>query len=342
MSAVERQNGEHSLPVNIADHIRAESQLHPEVTGSLASILTDLTRVAKEISFTVNTAGIQNLYRSTGRTNAYGENVIQLDEKANQQFKDILANNDNVAGFSSEEEEGFVPYPNSEDGKYILWFDPLDGSSNFDINGSVGSIFSIYKRVSPDKTPVDEKDFIQKGSEQVCAGYFLYGPSTMLVYTARFGVYRFTLNPSVGEFVLPKEYAQIATPDSGGIYSVNEAYSNNWPDSVKSYVNHLKTRPGATSRYVGSLVADVDRDLLKGGVYLYPADSNHPTGKLRLNCEANPLAFVVEQAGGAATDGTNRILDLQPESLLQTTPLIIGSKNEVELFRQFTQRPLWQ
>ncbi|HQO51681.1 MAG TPA: class 1 fructose-bisphosphatase [Candidatus Woesebacteria bacterium] len=327
-----RFNGEnHSLPINITDHLRREQLRHPEATGALTSILADLSRVAKEISYLVNTAGISGAYGSTGKINVQGETVIKLDDQANEQFKNILSKNFFVAGFASEEEESFVPFEPDPRRKYILWFDPLDGSSNFDTNVSIGSIFSIYHRLTDLDTPVNQSDFLQTGRAQVCSGYFLYGSSTMLVYTTGHGVYGFTLDPSVGEFVLPQNYAKITMPESASIYSINEAYRPQWPAQVVAFIDYLKTRSEQPcgARYVGSLVADFHRNLLKGGIFLYPQDEKHPHGKLRLNCELNPLAFLAEQAGGMATDGKTNILDIQPTSLHQRSPVLIGSKNEV-------------
>lgn len=322
----------------IGQHLREEQTKHPEATGALSEIVRDLEIVAKKVSYTVSTAGIAEVYGATGQTNIHGENVLKLDEQANILFKDILRANPNIAGFASEEEDDFVTFPNGEDRKYIIWFDPLDGSSNFDVNVSIGSIFSIYKRLS-ESGVVTQKDFLQKGDEQVCAGYFLYGSSTMFVYTTGDGVHGFTLDPSFGEFVLSAEHTNINTPETGKTYSVNESYSDRWDLNVASYVQYLKSRDASrcSARYIGSLVADFHRNLLKGGVFLYPADKGHPDGKLRLNCELNPLAFIAEQAGGAATNGTHRILDLKPHALHQRSPIIIGSRKDVELFNKFLQ-----
>lgn len=329
--------GKNGLPINIKEHLVKEQNLHPEATGALTSILADLSRVAKSISYLVNTAGLTDAYGYTGKINAQGEKVIKLDERANEQFKHVLRLNPYVAGYASEEEDSFVPFPVGDKEKYIVWFDPLDGSSNFDTNVSIGSIFAIYKRISDEKSLVEEKDFLQKGCEQVCGGYFLYGTSTVLVYTTGEGVYRFTLDPTIGEFVLPDGYSKIKTPETGKIYSINEAYSNKWFPNVTNYIEELKTREEnpCTARYVGSLVADFHRNLLKGGVYLYPKDSKNLNGKLRINCELNPLAFVAEQAGGMATDGNNPILEIVPRSLHERSPVVIGSRREVELFSKF-------
>lgn len=328
---------ENSLPVNIQEHLRKEQRMHPEATGALTSILTDLSRVAKSVSYLVNTAGLCDSYGQTGRVNIQGESVIKLDARANEQFKQILKSNPNVAGYASEEEDTFVPFNKDNRGKYIVWFDPLDGSSNFDTNVSIGSIFSIYQRKSPESRLVDMEDFLQKGEEQVCAGYFLYGTSTMFVYTTGHGVFGFTLDPSVREFVLPEGYSEIKTPENGKIYSVNEANINKWDQGVVRYISDLKTRADnpCSARYVGSLVADFHRNLLKGGVYLYPRDSKNPNGKLRLNCELNPLAFIAEQAGGMATDGQKRLMEIKPQQLHQRNQAVIGSKNEVQLFEKY-------
>lgn len=337
MSARTPKHNENTLPVNIQEHLRKEEKMHPEATGALTSILTDLSRVAKSVSYLVNTAGICDSYGLTGRVNIQGENVIKLDDRANEQFKQILKSNPNVAGYASEEEDTIVAFNKDNRGKYVVWFDPLDGSSNFDTNISIGSIFSIYHRISPENQLIDENDFLQKGTSQVCAGYFLYGTSTMFVYTTGQGVFSFTLDPSVGEFVLPSAYSEIKTPESGKVYSLNEANINKWDPKVAEYLNSLKTRKEnpCSARYVGSFVADFHRDLLKGGVYIYPEDSEHPNGKLRLNCELNPLAFIAEQAGGMATDGRNRILEIKPTTLHQRSPVAIGSKEDVLLFNQY-------
>ncbi|MFH1720223.1 MAG: class 1 fructose-bisphosphatase, partial [Patescibacteria group bacterium] len=228
------EDGNH-LPINIRVHLRQEQNLHPEATGALTSILTDLSVVAKTVSYLINTAGISDAYGLTGRTNIQGEKVLKLDERANEQFKRVLQSNPYMAGYASEEEDGFVSFPVDDKRKYIAWFDPLDGSSNFDTNVSIGSIFAIYKKVTDKQIPVDEKDFLQKGCEQVCSGYFLYGTSTMFVYTTGNGVYGFTLDPSIGEFVLPNGYSQIQTPETGKTYSINEGYSYRWTSNVTKY-----------------------------------------------------------------------------------------------------------
>lgn len=324
--------------ITIGRHIRQEQEKHPEATGALTEIISDLQLVAKQVSRTVSRAGLAGIYGATEQINVQGEQVLKLDRQANLDFKGILRTNPHIAGYASEEEEGFVAFENGDSRKYIVWFDPLDGSSNFDVNVSIGSIFAIYRRISESET-VTEHDFLQPGTEQVCAGYFLYGSSTMFVYTTGDGVYGFTLDPSMGEFILSPEHIGIKIPEVGGYYSTNESYSNLWTPEVNNYVQYLKSRENApcSARYIGSLVADCHRNLIKGGVFIYPADKKHPQGKLRLCCELNPLAFIFEQAGGLATDGGNRILDLKPQKLHQRSPVVIGSKFEVELFKKFTR-----
>ena len=323
-------------PKRIEDHLVEEQFRHLEATGAFTKIIGDLEFVSKSISHTVKIAGISEAYGHTGKSNIHGENVLKLDDQANQLFKDILRKNPYIAGFASEEEDDLVTFPNGEKRKYIIWFDPLDGSSNFDVNVSIGSIFSIYRRTSKPGI-VTQEDFLQKGSEQVCAGYFLYGSSTMFVYTTGNGVNGFTLDPITGHFLLSDFHTDIKTPKTGNTYSANESYSCMWNADVLEYIKHLKTRKDArcSARYIGSLVADFHRNLLKGGVFLYPADKHYPDGKLRLNYELNPLAFIAEQADGAATNGKARILGLNPQTLHQRSPVIIGSKEDVELFDRF-------
>ena len=304
-----------------------EERRYPNSTGQFTGLFSDLVLAVKIISHKVNMAGLINILGSAERQNIQGEEVQKLDELANEAIISTMENGGHLSGMASEECEGVIEisdgYPK---GGYLLLFDPLDGSSNIDVNISVGTIFSIIR-----KSPRDEKtrveDFLRPGAEQVAAGYVVYGPSTMLVYTTGQGVHGFTLDPGVGEFLLSHE--NIRVPERGDIYSVNEGNSRRWPDAAKNYVEKLKEN-GRCARYVGSLVADFHRNLLKGGIFLYPADKKNPKGKLRLLYEANPLSFVVEQAGGASTDGQKRILDITPVELHQRTPLIIGSKTDVE------------
>ncbi len=329
-----RANGQESiLPISITDHILNEQRHHPEATGALTSIMLGLARVARRISKTAREAESSGAYGLTGEINVQGEKVIKLDKQANDLFKEVMSKDPHVAGFASEEETTFVPFKPDPKRKYVLWFDPLDGSSNFDTSVTIGSIFSIYQRVSSVEESVNEADFLQKGREQVGAGYFVFGFDTKLVYTTGNGVFNFNLDSS-GEFVLSKELPQIVTPEESMYYSVNEAYSPQWFPHVVAFVEMLKTMPEkpCSARYAGSLVTDFHRNLLKGGVYLYLSDKKHPEGKLRLNCELNPLAFIAEQAGGRATNGEMDILDIQPTSLHQRSPVVIGSKNEVNAF----------
>ncbi|MDH4227090.1 MAG: class 1 fructose-bisphosphatase [Deltaproteobacteria bacterium] len=295
-------------------------------TGNFTSLLSDLTLATKIISREVNKAGLVNVLGSAGKTNVQGEEVQKLDEYANSTLIRTMEYGGHLAAMGSEENDGIIniccDYPR---GDYLLLFDPLDGSSNIDVNISVGTIFSILrKRPGGDAA---EKDFLQPGTEQVCSGYVIYGPSTMLVYTTGHGVHGFTLDPSVGEFLLSHEDMKI--PEKGKIYSINEGNTKHWHGWTHKYVEKIKNN-GMNARYVGSLVVDFHRNLLKGGVFLYPTDNKSPKGKLRLMYEANPLAFIVEQAGGAATDGKMRIMDIKPSELHQRTALIIGSKIDVE------------
>ncbi len=304
-----------------------EQRKCPNCTGNFTDLFTDLARGAKIISRDVNRAGLINILGSAEQTNIQGEDVQKLDLIANEALITTMESGGQLAGMASEENEDIIPIPDEfPKGDYILLFDPLDGSSNIDVNISVGTIFSILKKKATGDD-AELSDFLQPGSEQVCAGYFLYGSSTMLVYTTGCGVHGFTLDPSVGEFLLSHENIQI--PEQGGIYSLNESNSNKWHDATYNFIKKAKAR-GCKARYVGSLVADFHRNLLKGGVFLYPADKGTSKGKLRLLYEANPMAFIIEQAGGAASNGTGNIMDINPEDLHQRTPLIIGSKLDVE------------
>lgn len=331
---------EHPLNVNIRDFLRQQQGHHLEATGALTNIIEDMARVAKGISHVVATAGIHpDILRATGETNVQGEFVQALDEKANWQFKDVFSRNPYVAGYASEEDENFTPFFNGENSnrRYVLWFDPLDGSSNFAKNVSIGSIFSIYPRVSDPRGPVNLGDFLQPGRNQVASGYFLYGPSTVMVYTAGDGVHNFTLDPTIGEFVLPRDYCRTTTPERGKVYSINEGYRPRWLPETTTFVDQLQ-REGYSSRYIGSMVPDVHRNLLDGGIFLYPADNKSHTAKLRLACESKPLAKVIEAAGGLATDGQTRILDIVPRELHQRHPVVMGSRREVELYQEIVAR----
>ena len=327
--------------ITVSRQIMDSQMLHPEATGELTSLLNELIVAAKIISAEVNMAGLADILGQSGKVNIQGEDVQKLDEFANQTIKRRMEQCGYICVMASEEEEGIIPVLEGYEGKYSLAFDPLDGSSNIDVNVSIGTIFSIHRRVSSGKQG-GEKDLLQKGSEQVAAGYIIYGSSTMLVYTTGDGVHGFTLDPSVGEFFL--SHPDIRIPDKSKYYSVNESYTNYWYEPTRRFVSYLKEidpdsgRPYSL-RYIGSLVADFHRNLIKGGIFLYARDrksTDKPEGKLRLLYEAAPLAMVVEQAGGRAiTDDGRRILDIEPRELHQRVPLIIGSKEEVDLAEQY-------
>lgn len=320
-----------------------EAQRATKARGYFSGLLAQITLAGKIISSEVNKAGLAGILGLTGKKNVQGEEVQKLDEFANQTFIKCLEHSGYLCAMASEEEEGIINIPDKYSvGEYVLLFDPLDGSSNIDANVSIGSIFSIYNRVSNDGSGTFQ-DLLQKGSKQVCAGYILYGASTLLVYTTGEEVNIFTLDPSVGEFLLSHENIKI--PTKGRIYSCNEGYYKYWDENVKNYINYLKDLDSATNRpyslrYIGSLVADFHRTLLYGGIFLYPADKKDPTkpsGKLRLLYEASPLAFIAETAGGLATTGSIRILNIKPENLHQRVPLIMGSKSDVELAEKIIQ-----
>jgi len=303
-----------------------EQRRIPGSSGNFTSLFSDIVVAAKIISNTVNKAGLINILGTAGYDNVQGEEVQKLDEFANSTMVKVMSYGGQVAAMASEEREKVINIDSSlPRGHYLVLFDPLDGSSNIDVNISVGTIFSIFK-CGP-KDTFEESDFLRPGSEQVAAGYVLYGSSTMLVYTTGNGVHGFTLDPGVGEFILSHENIRI--PEKGDIYSINEGNTPYWHEWTEKYIDKLK-EDSCKARYVGSLVSDFHRNLLKGGVFLYPADKRALKGKLRLLYEANPLAFIVEQAGGAATDGKERILDITASELHVRTPLIIGSKSDVE------------
>jgi fructose-1,6-bisphosphatase I len=320
---------------NLSRFLLEEQRNFPEATGDFTMILEQIAFAAKIISREVNKAGIVNILGKVDSSNIHGEQQQKLDVFANAKMIQALDHTGKICAMASEEVDDIINIPNKyPKGKYLVVFDPLDGSSNIDVNISIGTIFGIYKRVSSDGDGC-RQDFMQPGRNLVAAGYVIYGSSTMFVYTTGRGVNGFTLDPSVGEFLLSHE--NMKTPEFGSIYSINEANYHKWDERIRRYVEHIKgiKERQYTTRYIGSLVADFHRNLLKGGVFLYPGDSKNPKGKLRLLYEAAPLAFIVEQAGGAATDGERDILDIVPENLHQKTPLIIGSKFEVELYRKY-------
>lgn len=303
----------------------------PNATGELSTLLRDVGLAAKRINVEVNKAGLVDILGDAGATNIQGEDVKKLDVYANDQMMGVLRHGISCAGIASEELDSFIAFDDevSKGSKYVCLFDPLDGSSNIDVNISIGTIFGVYRRVTERGSIVTMEDFVQPGVRQVAAGYILYGSSTMFVYATRRGVNGFTLDPSIGEFCL--SYPDIKCPDNGKLYSVNHGSFFQYDRGVQEYINRCqhktdeKTGP-YTQRYTGSLVADIHRNLIKGGIFMYPATHDLPNGKLRLMYECNPFAFIVEVAGGSATDGTKRILDIQPSGLHQRSPFFAGSK----------------
>jgi fructose-1,6-bisphosphatase I len=294
-------------------------------SGELSQLLRDIALASKVVNREINKAGLIDIMGGAGSQNNTGDDQQKLDVLANIRFTRALAKGGEVCALISEEEESFTDLNNN--GKYVIAIDPLDGSSNIDVNVSIGTIFSVYRRKSPIGTPITEADILQKGSEQVAAGYILYGSSTMLVYTTGHGVNCFTHEPSLGEYFLSKE--RLIMPEDGRIYSINEGSANSFSEGVKKYVQYCKDQK-YTARYIGSLVADFHRNMLKGGIYIYPSTAKDSNGKLRLMYECNALAFIAEQSGGKATDGKNRILDIEPTSLHQRVPFFVGSKEMVE------------
>lgn len=307
----------------------------PNATGELSSLLRDIGLAGKRINVEVNKAGLVDILGDAGTTNVQGEDVKKLDVFSNNQMVGVLQHGISCAGIGSEEMDDVVIFNDdiSNNSKYIVMFDPLDGSSNIDTNASIGTIFGIFRRVSQPGKPATEADFLQAGVKQVAAGYIIYGSSTMLVYATRRGVNGFTLDPSIGEFCL--SHPDIKIPETGKIYSVNHGNFFQYEPQVKKYIdscqNKTKSNGGPyTQRYIGSMVADMHRSLIKGGIFMYPGTVEKPGGKLRLMYECNPFAFIVEVAGGMATNGRQRILDIVPKKLHERTPVFIGSKNMVQ------------
>lgn len=313
-----------------------EKQLDfPYAKGELSRLLRDIGIAAKIVNREVNKAGLVDILGDAGTTNIQGEEQKKLDMYANEQFISALTSGGECCIVATEEEDEFVPIdsPVSKNAKYIVCIDPLDGSSNIDVNVAVGTIFSIYRRKSVDGNAT-LADVLQKGTDQVAAGYVIYGSSTMMVYTTGKGVNGFTLDPSIGEFCL--SHPNMKIPEDGIIYSINEGNYVHFPDGVKKYLKYaqvedLATRRPYTSRYIGSMVADIHRNLIKGGIYIYPTTAASPNGKLRLLYECNPMAFIIEQAGGVASDGFNRILTIEPTALHQRTSIFIGSPKMVKM-----------
>lgn len=322
------------------DEFIIENQKHYKSTsGEFSRLLGSIKLAAKVVNYKVNKAGLINILGDAGETNIQGENQQKLDVYANKVFMETLINREIACGIASEEEDNFVTIKGkhaTNENKYVMLIDPLDGSSNIDVNVSVGTIFSIYRRVTPIGTPVEKFDFLQRGSQQVAAGYVVYGTSTMLVYSSGDGVNGFTLNPAIGSFYL--SHPNMKYPEDGNIYSINEGNYVHFPQGVKDYLKYCQEekedRP-YTSRYIGSLVSDFHRNMIKGGIYLYPTSTKSPKGKLRLLYECNPMAFLAEQANGKATDGYRRIMEIKPTDLHQRVPFFCGSKNMVTKAEEF-------
>lgn len=310
-------------------------------SGELSRLINSIRLAGKVVNHEVNKAGLVDILGNAGDTNIQGEDQQKLDVYANDVFIKTLTNREIVCGIASEEEDDFITITGGNeknDNKYVVLIDPLDGSSNIDVNVSVGTIFSIYRRVTPTGTPVTLEDFLQPGNQQVAAGYIVYGTSTMIVYSTGHGVNGFTLNPAIGTYYL--SHPNMIFPENGKIYSVNEGNYIHFPQGVKNYIKYCQReeedRP-YTSRYIGSLVSDFHRNMIKGGIYIYPSTSKDPNGKLRLLYECNPMAFIAEQSGGKASDGFQRILDIKPTELHQRVPFICGSKFMVEKAEAFMQ-----
>jgi len=326
--------------ITIERHIIEGERAHPGATGNFSGLLRDLTLAFKVIWREVSKAGLVNILGSVGRENIHGDQVKKLDVFADETIYKAMDYGGHLCVMASEENEDVLHIPEHyPTGKYVLIYDPLDGSSNIDANATIGTIISIYRRVTPSGKG-SMVDCLQPGYKQVAAGYVIYGSSTMLVYTTGDGVHGFTLDPAIGEFLLSHENIRI--PRRGKIYSVNEGNTHRWSEGMKRYINHLQEEDKETgrpysSRYIGSLVGDIHRTLLYGGIFLYPADAKNPEGKLRLMYEGNPMAFLLEQAGGRASNGCQRILDIQPKTLHQRTPLFLGSEEDVSTAEEFVQ-----
>ncbi|MBW2147030.1 MAG: class 1 fructose-bisphosphatase [Deltaproteobacteria bacterium] len=324
--------------MTISRYILEQQIQNPGATGRFSGLLTTITLAAKVIAREVRKSGLLDILGKTGDVNVQGEQVTKLDEFSHKVIMDTLGRSGHVCALASEEEESIIEIPEGYPlGRYVLLLDPLDGSSNIDVNVSVGTIFSIHRRITREGKGMTE-DFLQPGHRQVGAGYVVYGSSTMMVYSTGQGVHGFTLDPEVGEFLLSHE--NIRMPEKGKIYSINEGYHDRWERGVDEYIHYLKREDKETdrpysSRYIGTLVADFHRTLLYGGIFLYPSDRKRPHGKLRLLYEAAPMAYLAEQAGGLAITGRERILDIQPTSLHQRIPLIIGSRQDVLTAEKF-------
>jgi fructose-1,6-bisphosphatase I len=321
--------------ITLSDFILERQAEFPGASGELTRILNDISIASKIVSRDVRRAGlVDHILGAQGEVNIQGEEQQKLDVVADNQFIKVFESSGEICGIASEENDDFVAFTSerAQQGKYVVLFDPLDGSSNIDVNVSIGTIFSIYKRISPTGTPATLEDMLQKGTEQVAAGYVLYGSSTMLVYTTGHGVNGFTLDPSIGEFCL--SHPSMKMPETGRLYAMNEGNIHECEQGLRDYISfcqevHADGKP-YSGRYIGSLVADFHRNMIKGGIYIYPVTNQSPKGKLRLLYECNPLAFIAEQAGGMATNGTERILDIQPTELHQRCGYFTGSKQMME------------
>ena len=311
-------------------------------SGELSRLINSIRLAGKIVNHEVNKAGLVDILGTAGAENIQGEDQQKLDVYANEVFINTLVNREIVCGIASEEEDDFISIVGGNkknDNKYVVLMDPLDGSSNIDVNVSVGTIFSIYRRVTPSGTPVTLEDFLQPGNQQVAAGYIVYGTSTMIVYSTGHGVNGFTLNPAIGTYYL--SHPNMKFPEKGNIYSVNEGNYIHFPKGVKKYIKYCQEEKGDrpyTSRYIGSLVSDFHRNMIKGGIYIYPSTSKNPDGKLRLLYECNPMAFLAERAGGKASDGLTRILDIKPTELHQRVPFFCGNKEMVEKAEKFMRK----
>ena len=311
-------------------------------SGELSRLINSIRLAGKIVNHEVNKAGLVDILGAAGEENIQVEDQQKLDVYANEVFINTLVNREIVCGIASEEEDDFISIQgnnNKNENKYVVLIDPLDGSSNIDVNVSVGTIFSIYRRITPDGTPVTIDDFLQPGKQQVAAGYIVYGTSTMIVYSTGHGVNGFTLNPAIGTYYL--SHPNMKFPEKGNIYSVNEGNYVHFPEGVKKYIKYCQEEEGErpyTSRYIGSLVSDFHRNIIKGGIYFYPSTSKNPDGKLRLLYECNPMAFLAERAGGKASNGFNRILDIKPSELHQRVPFFCGNKDMVDKLEGFMQK----
>ena len=327
--------------ISLSQFIADQQSKHPEASGDLSKIFRDIKFAAKIVNRDVRKAGLVDVLGAHGTVNVQGEEVKKLDMLANEEFKSSLTLGGDCCAIISEEEEDIhhIETTLNVNSKYIIAMDPLDGSSNIDVNASIGTIFSVYRRISPIGEPVTMEDVLQKGTNQVAAGYIIYGSSTMMVITTGQGVNAFTLDASIGDFCL--SHPDIKIPKDGKIYSINDGNYDRFESGVQQYVDYCRNstvKEAYSARYIGSMVSDFHRNLLKGGIFMYPASSDAPNGKLRLMFESNPMAFITEQAGGKATTGAERILDLEPTEIHQRNPVFMGSPDMVDKLESFIKR----